>query len=312
MPLEDVEQETDARGAISSGEDPPIEPTPSFGAQLAGLARDLWSARELLTQITLRDIRIRYTQAVMGFGWAVLMPAMIVGAGVLIRYAMAYVSGSEVAGSDVLGMAVKAIPWAFFVGALGFATTALTGNYQLVTKVAFPRIVLPISSVLTQAFDTAIGSLALLLLIPFTGITPSAAWLWAPLLAVLALLFTTGACVFVSCANLFFRDVKYLVQVFLTFGIFFTPIFFEPVMLGETGGRLLMLNPLSPILEGLRLCLIEGHDLARTLRMVDAQGVTVVVWTPWYLVYAAAVAILGTAASALLFRRLEHVFAEYV
>jgi ABC-type polysaccharide/polyol phosphate export permease len=131
-------------------------------------------------------------------------------------------------------------------------------------------------------------------------------------LALLAFLFTTGACVFVSCANLFFRDVKYLVQVFLTFGIFFTPIFFEPAMLGETGGRLLMLNPLSPVLEGLRLCVTQGHDLAHTLRAVDAQGLSVVVWTPWYLAYAAAVAVLGFVGSALLFRRVEHVFAEYV
>jgi len=309
--LDDVDRNAGAP-PIAPADEPSAEPRPSAPAQLLGLARDLWSARELLAQITRRDIRIRYTQAVMGFGWAVLMPALIVAAGVLIRYAMAYVSGSRVEGADVLGMAVKAIPWAFFVGSLGFATTALTGNYQLVTKVAFPRIVLPIAAVLTQAFDTAIGSLALALLIPFTGASVSAAWLWVPPLALLAFLFTTAACVFVSCANLFFRDVKYLVQVFLTFGIFFTPIFFEPAMLGETGGRLLMLNPLSPILEGLRLVITEGHDLARTLRIVDAQGLTVVVWTPWYLVYAATVSLLGAVASALSFRRLEHVFAEYV
>ena len=299
------------REALRAAEELPPEPTPSLAAQLAGIATELWQARELLVQITLRDIRIRYTQAIMGFGWAVLMPALIVGAGVMIRYAMAYMSGSQLRAPEVLGMAVKAIPWAFLVGALGFATSSLTGNYQLVTKVAFPRLVLPISAVLTQAFDTAIGSVALALFVPLLGGVPSAAWLWIPLLAVLAFMLTTAVCVFASCANLFFRDVKYLVQVFLTFGIFFTPIFFEPEMLGRPGALLMMMNPLSPVVEGLRLCVTQGHDLAHTLRIVDAHGISVVVWTPWYLVYATAVAAISFLGSVLLFRRLEPVFAEY-
>lgn len=299
--------------AAPAATQPPAEPEPRVPEQLAGIARELWRARELLAQITLRDIRIRYTQAIMGFGWAVLMPALIVGAGVLIRYAMAHMSGTDLEASAVLGMAVKAIPWAFLVGSLGFATASLTGNYQLVTKVAFPRLVLPISAVLTQAFDTAIGALGLALLVPLLGGSPSAAWLWVAPLTVLALLLTTAACVFVSCANLFFRDVKYLVQVFLTFGIFFTPVFFEPQMLGRVGGALMMLgNPFSPVLEGLRLCVVEGHDLATPLHGLDARNASVLIWTPWYLVYATAVAVLSFVGSVLLFRRLEPVFAEYV
>lgn len=292
---------------------PPAEPAPPLAAQILAVGRELWQARELLAQITLRDVRIRYTQAFMGFGWAVLMPTLIVGAGVLIRYAMAHVSNAELEAAAVLGMAVKAIPWAFLVGSLSFATVALTGNYQLVTKVAFPRLVLPFSAVLTQAFDTLVGALGLVLLVPLLGAGPSAAWLWVAPLALLALLMTTAACVFVSCANLFFRDVKYLVQVFLTFGIFFTPIFFEPQMLGTPGGPLMMLlNPFSPVLEGMRLCVVEGHDLARSLYATDPRGETVLVWTPWYLVYASVVGVLAFLGSALLFRRLEPVFAEYV
>jgi ABC-type polysaccharide/polyol phosphate export permease len=298
------------RSQAAAAPDPVAEPRLSVAQQLADVARQLWSARELLAQITLRDVRIRYTQAVMGFGWAVLMPVLIVAAGLLIRLAMAHVADTEVTRADALGIAVKAMPWAFFVGALSFATTSLTGNYQLVTKVAFPRIVLPISAVLVQACDTAIGSLALLVLLPFLGGAPSAAWLWIPLLALLAFMLTTAACVFVSCANLFFRDVKYLVQVLLSFGIFFTPVFFEPQMLGDVGGRLLMLNPLSPVLEGLRLCVTQGHDLSQTLRVASGDA-TLLVWTPWYLVWASGVAGVLFVGSTLLFRRLEHLFAEY-
>lgn len=290
----------------------PDEPRRSIVGDLRTIAvREIWRYRELLYQLALRDIRIRYKQAVMGFAWAVLMPALIVGAGVLIRFAMAYVSGSAVERGAILGMAVKALPWAFFVGAVGFATTSLTGNFEMVTKVAFPRLVLPLSAVATQAFDTAVGAAALVLVTPLLGLQPSAAWLWAPLLVAQAVAITAAASVLLSCANLFFRDVKYLVQVILTFGIFFTPVFFEPAMFGAVGGKLIMLNPLAPVLEGLRLAVVVGHDLAEPLRIVDARGVAVLAWTPWYLAYAGAVAVLGLAGSLLLFRRLEHVFAEY-
>ncbi|RIL01396.1 MAG: hypothetical protein DCC71_17815 [Proteobacteria bacterium] len=287
-------------------------PRPGAFAELAELARDVFAHRELLAQITLRDVRIRYTQAVMGFGWAVLMPAMIVGAGLMIRWAMAHVSGERLDGSVAFGLALKALPWAFFVGAIGFAVNSLTGNFELVTKVAFPRIVLPIAAVLTQAIDTAVGGAALLVAGPLLGAGVGASWLWVPPLALLALALTSAAAIFLACANLFFRDVKYLVQIFLTFGIFFTPVFFEPAMLGATGAELLMLNPLSPILEGLRLAVAENHDLARSLVSADAQGRAVLAWSPWYLAYAGAVAALGLFASALVFRRLERLFAEHL
>ena len=152
---------------------------------------------------------------------------------------------------------------------------------------------------------------ALLLLLGF-GMQPTMTLAWVPLLAVIVILLTTASAVFLSCANLFFRDVKYIVQLLLTFGIFFTPVFFEPYMLGDVGGRLLMLNPLAPVLEGLRLCVAQGHDLAHPLMQLDALGHEVLVWSPWYLTYSATLACVFFAASVVWFRKLEHLFAEYV
>jgi len=281
-------------------------------AALHAIAREIWGARDLLMQITQRDIRIRYKQAVMGFAWAILTPTLILGAGILVRSAMAYMGGTSVGASELVGMAVKALPWAFFVGSVGFATSSLTGNMELVTKVAFPRIILPISATMAAGFDTAVGSLGAALLLLALGMHASAALAWVPLLVVVAILLTTASAIFLSCANLFFRDVKYIVQLLLTFGIFFTPVFFEPHMLGDLGGRLLMLNPLAPVLEGLRLCVANGHDLAQPLMALDARGREVLVWSPWYLAYSATLAGFFFAASAVLFRRLEHLFAEYV
>lgn len=280
--------------------------------RLSRFASRLWSYRDLLFQLTLRDVRIRYKQAVMGFAWALLMPALIVAAGSLVRVAIARMGGGDIDSGDVAGIAAKSVPWAFFVGALGFTTNSLIGNMNLVTKVFFPRSVLPLSATLAQGFDALVALTCLLAVLLLLGFPPSFAALWAiPLLALL-FLFTAGVGLIVAAANLFFRDVKYLVQVGVTFGIFFTPVFFEPEMFGAMGAKLMMLNPLSPLLEGLRLCLVEGHPLTQSLLATADSGETFLVWTPLYLVYGVAVAVLTALAGTLLFEKLEPLFAEYV
>ena len=272
---------------------------------------ELWKYRELLYELTLRDVRIRYKQAVMGFAWAILMPALIVAAGTLVRFAMAYMSGGHVARNVIAGMAVKALPWAFFVGAIGFATSSLTGNLPLVSKIYFPREVLPLSATFAQSFDSTIGAVTVGIALPLLGVHYGLTALWAPVLAALIFCVTAGAALFLGCANLFFRDVKYIVHVLLTFGIFFTPVFFEPRMFGPLGARLMMLNPLAPLLEGLRLSVVEGHNLLAPLVIAGNKG-PVIAWSPWYLAYGATCAVLSLVVSALVFHRAEGKFAEYV
>ncbi len=279
---------------------------------LADIGRDFWTYRELLYQITLRDIRIRYKQAVMGFGWALFMPALIVLAGLLIKLAMANVAGRPLQPSDIASLTIKALPWSFFVGAIGFAAASLLANIALVTKVYLPREVFPVAAILAQAFDTSISTLVVAVALPFLGVHWSWALLWAPVLAVLLIVFTIAVGLFLSCANLFFRDVKYIVQVLLTFGIFFTPVLFDASMIGPPGSTLVMLNPLSPFLEGLRLAVVQGHNLLEPLTAVMGNGKTVLVWTPWYLGYAFLCSVGGLVGSALMFHRLEFTFAEYI
>ena len=122
---------------------------------------------------------------------------------------------------------------------------------------------------------------------------------------------TAGSALLLSCGNLFFRDVKYIVQVLLTFGIFFTPVFFEPAMLGAVGARVVLLNPLAAILEGFRLVVVNGHSLWQPLLQAGPHGTTQLAWSPWWLAYSAAWAVGGLVASALLFHRAEAIFAEH-
>lgn len=274
-----------------------------FLSHFRGAIRETWDARELLWQLTRRDIVIRYKQSVMGLAWALLLPALIVGSGILVRVAIATVSGQPVQLASLGGVVSKSVPWAFFTGAVGFGTQSLLSNSTLISRIYFPREVLPTAAVLTQGFDSGISVLALLGVLPFLGATLSPALLWTPLLAVLLVLFTLATTLFLSCANLFFRDVKYLTQVFLTFGIFVTPVFFEPAMLGARLGRLLMLNPLAPILEGFRLSVIEGHSLAHPLA---AQ-----LWRPGWLAYSALWSLGGLLLAVRYFRRSTARFAEF-
>jgi lipopolysaccharide transport system permease protein len=290
----------------------PVDTRTSLIGSLREIATDFRTHRDLLYQLTLRDIRLRHKQAVMGIAWSILTPALIVLSGVIVRFGMAHYAGSELESSAIANVAVKGPAWAFFVGSIGFATASIVANSVLVTKVYFPREILPLSSVLAQAFDSLIAGGAVIILLPLLGVRPSLALLWVPVLLVLLVLLTVGAALLLSCANLFFRDVKYIVQVALTFGIFFTPVLFEPVMFGERGAAIMMLNPIAPLLEGLRLAIVAGHDLMEPLRVLSGGGESVLAWSPWYLAYAALWSVGGTVVSSLVFHRLEFVFAEHI
>lgn len=287
---------------------------PGVVAEFGEMVHELVHYRELLWQMVLRDLRLRYKQAVMGIGWAVFMPLMVVGAGLVVKYAMARVAGEPLQTAALAGMSLKALGWAFFVGALGFATNSLVSNIGLVTKIYFPREVFPLSAVVTQLIDSTIGSALLaVLMVGFWGLGLSWTFLWAVPLVGLLVLLTTGASLFLSCANVFFRDVKYLVQVILSFGIFFTPVFYEPQFFGPTGSTLMMLNPLSPLLEGLRLAVVEHHNLLVPLLLTSlGPDPAIVVWHPWYLAYAAAWAVFGCLGAWWLFHKLEFVYPEYI
>lgn len=284
----------------------------SFRADMREVIADLWQYRELLYQLISRDIRVRYKQAVMGLGWAICIPALIVLVGIMVKYAMAQLAGKELETGSIASMMVKSIPWSFFVGTISSAANSLISNGNLVTKIYCPRMVFPLSATLAQTFDTSIGLCVLCLVLPFLGMQFSLALLWVPFLGMLLFLFTVAMALLFSCANLFFRDVKYIVQVMLTFGIFFTPVFFEPAMFGPVGSQLIMLNPLAPLLEGLRLSIVEGNNLFYALMVESAKGQQILLWSPWYLAYSACWAIIGLTGICWGFHRSQFLFAEYI
>ena len=206
--------------------------------------------KDLMLMLTMRDIRIRYKQAAMGFLWAIFMPLVAVCAGILIKKAMSVVSGQPMDMSGVVAIAVKVLPWTFFVSALKFSVSSLVSNSNLITKIYFPRAVLPFASMLACLFDLTIAFVVLTVVLTIFQVGVSTQLVWVPLIFILLICFTAGLGLLLAAANLFYRDVRYVVEVILMFGIFFTPVFFEAEALGSWGGYIL-LNPVGTLLESL-------------------------------------------------------------
>ena len=280
--------------------DPPSERGPGEAAAAAAQSpRSIAHApshvfSDLLVVLTWRDIQIKYKQSIMGLLWAVLMPMIIVGAGMVVRIGMAKLSGTELPSDNLASLSVKAVPWAFFVGGIRFATASLTTNINLVTKINCPRIAFPISAVLSSAFDMIVATLPLVAILAYLRVSPSWTLLWVPVLIALLVLFVTGLGVALAAANLFYRDVKYLVEVVLTFAIFFTPVIYDVEMFGDWG-KWLLINPIAPILEGLRSAVV-----------LHASP------DPRWLAYSAVVSVLVFVGGWQLFRRTEPIFADRI
>lgn len=217
--------------------------------------RELLKYHDLLFMLTLRDIRIRYKQAVMGFLWAVFMPVIAVLAGILIKKAISIVSGKPMDLVGIASISVKVLPWTFFISSLRLSVQSLVGNPNLVTKIYFPREVLPLASILASLFDFFIASITLFIFLVIIHIGASVYLLLLPVLLVFLFLFTAGLGLLLSCANLFFRDVKHIVEIILMFGIFFTPVLYEANMFGKWKG-LLLLNPIGSILEAVNTTIV--------------------------------------------------------
>jgi lipopolysaccharide transport system permease protein len=258
------------------------------------VVQELIGYRDLVYMLTLRDVKIKYKQSVMGFMWAILMPMLIVSVGILVRIAFSKLSGQPVAGKDIAAVSVKAVPWAFFVASVRFATVSLISNATLVTKIYFPRELLPLAAILSQFFDFIVASIAISFALTLAQVGMSWQLLWLPLLVGLLFLLALGLGILFSALALFYRDVKYLVEILLMFGIFFTPVLYDVRMFGKWAS-ILLLNPLAPILEGLDACVIR-------------QGTPPIGW----LAYSAVWSLSGLFLSLCVFKNLESAFAENI
>jgi lipopolysaccharide transport system permease protein len=210
---------------------------------------ELVEYRELLTEMTKRDLLLRYKQTIMGFGWAVFMP--------LVNTAVFSVIFTRVAPIDTgvpypLFAFCGLLAWNFFASTLRFSVSSLVSNLNLVTKVYFPRELFPLSAMLVGIVDMLVAALVLVGLMIYYGVGPSLMLLWLPVVLLVQMVFTMGVGLLLAMANLFYRDVKYLFEVVITIWMFATSVVYP---IGRLGGRLqtvALLNPMTPIIDGYR------------------------------------------------------------
>jgi homopolymeric O-antigen transport system permease protein len=211
--------------------------------------------RELLYQMTCRDLVLRYKQTAMGFGWALLMPLLNTAVFSIVFMRVAPVHTSV---PYPLFAYCGLLIWNFTASALRFAVTSLTANTNLVTKVYFPREIFPFSAVVVSFVDYAVATTALVAMMVYYGVTPTRAIVLLPLVVAVQAIFTAALALLLAMANLFYRDVKYLFEIALTIWMFASAVVY-PID-GVTGwvGALIRANPMTGIVEAYRHVLLYG------------------------------------------------------
>ncbi|HEU4586646.1 MAG TPA: ABC transporter permease [Gemmatimonadaceae bacterium] len=227
-----------------------------LGADVREMLHEQLEFRELLLSIVRRDLLIRYKQTIMGFGWAIFMPVLNT---VIFSVIFTRVTRLDTGGIPYPIFAFAGLlPWNFFATSLRFSVASLTSNSALVTKVYFPRELFPLSAVLVSLIDFAVAFLVLAAMMVYyrTGITWTV--LFLPVVLLVQVAFTMGVGLLLSMANLFYRDVKYLFEVVITVWMFATSVVYPVQLVGGRLAKVLMLNPMTPIIDGYRAVLLRG------------------------------------------------------
>lgn len=248
--------------------------------------------RELLYQMTRRDLLLRYKQTVMGFGWAVFMPLVNT---VLFSVIFTRVAPLETNIPYPLFAYCGLLAWNFTASSLRFAASSLTLNAQLVTKVYFPREILPISAVVVSLVDFSVGSTILIAMMAYYGVMPTTALLALPWVLLVHVMFTLSFSLLLAMGNLFYRDVKYLFELVIMIWMFLSAVLYPVSQVGGIAGKIMAINPMTPILEGYRDVLIRG-------RFPD----------PGPFLITTVMAVMLLAVAWLIFHRAEYEFAENV
>lgn len=224
-----------------------IEPRANW---LASNLSDLWNYRELFQALVLRDIKVRYKQTVLGLAWAVIQPLSL-----MLVFSIVFGRMSNIP-SDGVPYALFAfaglVPWTFLANAINTSGNSLVGNSSLITKVYFPRMIIPLSSVISGLLDFAISFGLLVLLALYYGSVFSASLLMLPVLIILTVLLAAAIGLWTSAVNVKYRDVRYALPFLIQIGIFVTPVIYPLSLVPEKWRWLLRLNPATGIIEGYR------------------------------------------------------------
>lgn len=216
---------------------------------------DLWRYRELFYILSWRDIKVRYKQTVLGIAWSVIRPLLTT---IVFYFVFGKIAKLDVKGATPYPLLIFAgmLPWQFFANALTESSNSLIGNANLITKVYFPRMIIPASSVITSLVDMAISFAIMLLLFAWYGYIPSWHIIFFPLFIVLAFTCAFGIGLYFTAVNVKYRDFRYIIPFIVQFGIYVSPVGFSSFIIEEKWRMLYSLNPMVGVIDGFRWCLL--------------------------------------------------------
>lgn len=267
-----------------------IEPTHGWvNLQL----RELWEFRELLYFFTWRDIKVRYKQTILGASWAIIQPFFT-----MVIFSLFFGSLAQIPSDGIpypIFSYTALVPWQFFASGLGQAANSLVGSAHMLRKIYFPRLVMPVATILSNLVDFVLAFAVLLAMMVYFGIMPTANIIWLPFFLLLALITALGAGLWLSVMNVQFRDIRYAVPFITQFWFFATPITYPSSLLDEPWRTIFGLNPMVGVVEGFRWVLLDSNQPPGMMAAVSAVA-----------------AVLLLVSGLFYFRRMEKTFADVV
>lgn len=258
--------------------EPPLENFIEWSDSLAGHARELWRHRELLWLLTLREIKVRYKQTALGVAWAVLQPLSLM---VVFTVFFSWFARIESDGIPYPLFSYAALlPWIFFSTSLSFAIPSLIANSNIITKIYFPREVIPLSAVMAALLDFLIASGAFVLLLVVYRVPPSWNLLYVAPIVVIQVLFTVGVSLLLSAFTVLYRDVRHTLPLVIQIWMFVTPILYPASVVPERWRVwYFSLNPMAAIIDGYRRAILQHQPPQLDYLLLAAAVSCLLVWT---------------------------------
>ncbi|MDQ3843433.1 MAG: ABC transporter permease [Bacteroidota bacterium] len=221
---------------------------------------DLWRYRELFYTLTWRDIKVRYKQTVVGAAWSIIRPLLTM---IIFTIVFSKIAKLPTEGNAPYAIMVFAamLPWQFFANSLSEASNSLIGNANLITKIYFPRLIIPASSVITSFVDFAISFGLLILMMAGYRYMPSWQIVFLPFFLILAFLSSFGISLYLTALNVKYRDFRYIIPFIVQFGLYISPVGFSSTIVPEKWRLVYSLNPMVGVIDGFRWCILGENNI---------------------------------------------------
>jgi len=283
--IRELDAEANPRPAVSC-----IEPSKGWAALRLG---EVWHFRELLFFLAWRDIKVRYKQSAIGAGWAVIQPLATMTIFTLIFGRLAKMPSDGVPYSVFAFTGL--LPWNYFSQALTRSGASLVGSAGLISKVYFPRLIVPLSAIVPALVDFAVAFLALVCMMTWFSIVPTWRWVLLPLFLSFAAISALAVGLWLTALNVRYRDVAHTIPFLIQFWMFASPVIYPISLVPERWRALYNLNPMAGVIQGFRWCLLGTGTLDPRALAISAVMVSALLW-----------------GGVVFFKRMERTFADVV